>query len=557
MRCAIVGLYLRYLFCAMNDKNQCHQIRSLMPITVLKRLWILAFMLFLAACNQTPPEYVTLKEGKFECEGKPFFPLMLNYVVEFRYAENQFFLSPTMAYERENAYENADSLQTAHQLKGHFKLIREMGFNSVRICLDRLDSEKEHYYYPASYRKLSLRDQADFITKAIHELVQMANKEGLKVMLLIKPPYDNDMLKQFTRKLLSEMSHVPGLFAYDFFNEPLYFDEKNDASGARLVRPKNEAISIVREWKEMMGDLAPRQLFTIGFSEPIEVFEWDPSMLPVDFICFHTYHPLRIPNEIYWYSKYSGKPWMIGETSLPADNKKVSYADQHILFNDVMQRILNCGGIGIGWWEFQEIPGTHFEAQFTGILNREGITYTADKKHAIIGSLKPVVSAIKKANELKKTGDCICMSNYYNMLGYSNYLLETQVIDSDTEEPIEGAVIRGWNDDWKIGLNTFSDVNGRLKISSNTPCVHFEVSALGYQNKKFDHKTSYRHVPPFEKTMNEDLEYQEIHYKPFLDTLKQPRSLFKFNSKLFSKYKFKGRMPIITLKKLDASGWEE
>ena len=307
----------------------------------------------------------------------------------------------------------------------------------------------------------------------------------------------------------------------------------------------------------MMEDYAPRQLFTIGFSEPIEVFEWDPSMLPVDFICFHTYHPLRIPNEIYWYSKYSGKPWMIGETSLPADNKKVSYADQQVLFTDVMQRILNCGGIGLGWWEFQEIPGTHFEAQYTGILNREGTTYTADKKNAIIGSLKPVVEAIKKASEVKKSGHCACMSNYYNMLGYSNYLLETKVVDSDTEAPIEGAVIRGWSDDWKIGLNTFSDQNGRLNITSNTPCVHFEVSAPGYQNKKFDYRTRYTHLPPFEKAINEGLEYQEIRYQPFLDTLKPPRSLFKFNSKLFSQFKFKGSMPVIALKKLDASGWED
>ena len=84
-------------------------------------------------------------------------------------------------------------------------------------------------------------------------------------------------------------------------NEPLYLDSEP-------VRKKKNALKIVKNWSNLMKRHAPYQLFTIGFAEPIEVFQWDPYLLPVDFVQFHTYHPLRVPNEIYWYSKYIGKP---------------------------------------------------------------------------------------------------------------------------------------------------------------------------------------------------------------------------------------------------------
>jgi hypothetical protein len=69
----------------------------------------------------------------------------------------------------------------------------------------------------------------------------------------------------------------------------------------------------------------------------------------------HTYHPLRVPNEIYWYSKNVNKPWMIGETSLPADNDSISYSDQTQFLKEAYLRTKNCGGSGFGWWAFQDV----------------------------------------------------------------------------------------------------------------------------------------------------------------------------------------------------------
>ena len=47
--------------------------------------------------------------------------------------------------------------------------------------------------------------------------------------------------------------------------------------------------------------------------------------------------------------------------------------------------------------------------------------------------------------------------NYYNMLGYNNVLLKGVVLEKGTNKPIEGAVVRGWNNDWSVGLNTYTN----------------------------------------------------------------------------------------------------
>ena len=129
-------------------------------------------------------------------------------------------------------------------------------------------------------------------------------------------------------------------------------------------------------------------------SEPIEIFEWDPSILPVDFVQIHTYHPLRIPNEIWWYSKYVGKPWIIGETALPSDNDSISYDLQARFVKEVYQYIIDCGGIGFGWWEFQDHinPGLNFEANYPGLLNHDGITTTKSGKEIVYAADNPVGS---------------------------------------------------------------------------------------------------------------------------------------------------------------------
>jgi len=528
----------------------------------ISSLFIISFIL-LVACNSkntNPPkdlsktDFVYLDGKKFKHKGNDFFPVMLNYVVCFRNIENEFLLSPIKEYENPFEFEgnSKDSLEL--QLRGHLQLIKEMGFNSIRLVFDRTTAEESKYFYGADQQKLYIGKDNAIILNGLEKFLKIVAAFDVKIMLLIKAPVENKELEDFTALLLKKFEKNSTIFAYDFFNEPLYFDENKSAHPINS-RKKEEAFSIVSKWKKMMRTNAPNQLFTIGFAEPIEVLEWDPELLPVDFIAFHPYHPLRVANEIYWYSKYTTKPWMIGETALSADGDSISYDEQRQFMKETYRRIIDCGGSGIGWWEFQEMPLGNFDAKYTGILNHKGFTKTKDGKYTIQGTVKPVAREIARFRDYQSNSPCNCSSNYYNILGYNNIVLTGSVVNRIDNKPIEGAVIRGWNEYWNVGMNTFTNEKGEFTLYSNDECVHFEISAPKMSKIKFDFKTQYFPLTSDRKyTMqslpDKDLESQQISYKEFLLHKNPPDSadtdfyIYNFDSTKFNKAKFIGSMGI-------------
>ncbi|MFW5658425.1 MAG: hypothetical protein ACOCZ8_00440, partial [Bacteroidota bacterium] len=362
-----------------------------------------------------PNEFVKLKDNQFVLKGERFFPVLLNYVPEFRFVEDQLFLGPVMAYEHVDRFETRTLDSARLQLAGHFQLIKSLGFNSLRIPLDRVAQDDTGFYYPASGHKIYLEKDGESLLNAIDGLLKEAEKVGLYVMPLIQTPTRSNDINAFTEKLLRRFNDRPFVFAYDFLNEPLYDDD----SGAES---KADVAHITRKWRVMMDRLAPHQLLTIGLSEPIEVLVWDPAVMHVDFLAFHTYHPLRVPNEIYWYAKHSGKPWMIGETGLPADGDSVSYEEQRQFMVESFDRTVDCGGLGYGWWEFQDVPLSYFEGAYTGILNREGTLACPNGYVMQNTGLKPVAmqAAQLRLEDVPERG-CPCWTNYQNQLGYQNY----------------------------------------------------------------------------------------------------------------------------------------
>ena len=493
-------------------------------------------------------DFIYLDNKTFKHKQDTFFPILLNHVVAFRNIDNEFIISPLKAYENPDIYESNSKKEILDQLSGHFQLIHELGFNCIRLCFDRISQdEKGNYFYQADNKDYYINEHSTEIIQELKQVVDIAGEKNLRVMLLIKPPIDNYELKTFTIQLLKEFKNNPVIFAYDFMNEPLYFDQEKN-------RSKKDAMQIVSRWRKLMQEHAPNQLFTIGFSEPIEIFEWDPQLLDVDFVQIHTYHPLRVPNEIYWYSHYIDKAWMIGETALPADGDSITYDEQRQFITDAFHYTLDCGGSGFGWWEFQEIPGTHFEAQYTGLLNHQGITYTADSTYPIQGTLKPAALAIKELTSYKKQKPVQAV-NYYNMLGFSNICIKGKILDKKTKQAVAGAVIRGWNQYWSVGMNTFTNEKGEFTLFSNDECVHFEISAPGMTKIKFDKNLTYNNISKTKLDIhhlpNQDLEYHQICYRPFL--LQDGNSrypLFTFDPTKFNQTRFIGEMQTLYLKKI-------
>ena len=404
------------------------------------------------------PGFVSIADGYFTIDGEQWFPIMLNYKAEMREVDGRLEVVPASWY-------------TGGSVREHFDTIASWGFNAVRFCLDA----------PYEYNDTAM-------IAATRRVVLQADSAGLHVMLLMHPPLDKHW-RAYTEKLMQALADLPALWAYDLMNEPLYFDPEPQ-------RDKCNAVDIVCQWRKMVRQNAPHQLFTVATAEPIEVFEWDPSMLPVDFIEMHTYHPLRVQAEMWWYSRYCGKPWMVGETGLPADNDSVTYgAQMAFMFWTYRYAKIN-GACGYGWWEFQDCPkGVNFEAQYTGLRDS-------------LGRAKPATDLFKHwfCLGVGIDEDDMLPINYYNMLAYRNVAVTGRVVDEEVH-PIEGAVVRGWNDDWSVGMNTFSDSTGRFRLVSNDVCNHFEVSAPGCSKVKFNKTLDY---PAGMQLPDREREYQQI-----------------------------------------------
>ena len=393
---------------------------------------------------QVPDEgYVMLEDGHFTVDGEVWFPKMMNYKAGMREVDGRLEVVPADFY-------------TGHSVREHFDTIASWGFDAVRICLNAVEP----------------REDTSAMFAAMRRVVMQADSAGLRVMLLLPPPFKG-YWRDYDAGLMRCLSDLPALWAYDLMNEPLYFDPKPK-------RSKREAVREVCRWRSIVRSNAPHQLFTIGLSEPIEVFRWDPSLLPVDFVEIHTYHPLRVQAEMWWYSHHCGKPWMVGETSLPADGDSVSYSSQVWFMFETYRYAKIHGAIGYGWWGFQDCPNWgNFEARYTGLRDSAGRS--------------------KPASELFKHWFCLGVrldedymlpANYYNMLAYNNLAVTGCIVDENGQR-LKGAVIRGWNNDWSVGVNTFSDTTGSFRLVSNDVCTHFEVSAPGCSTIKFDHKPKY------------------------------------------------------------------
>lgn len=503
--------------------------------------------LFLSNCdgvnNEVKPGFVYLEDNVFKLDGETFFPLMLNYKVDIRKIGDDVIVSPADYYEDPKIYESNTKEDILEQFSGHMQLVKELGFNTIRICINIIKNDDKGYYFETNAGRLYIKDNTEKIIEGLDDIVAVAADKGLKVMFLMKPAMD-DETTAYTVAILSHFADNQAIFAWDLMNEPLYFDKEPK-------RKKEDAVKIVSGWRNMVRKYAPNHLFTIGFAEPIEVFEWDASILPVDFVEIHTYNPLRIPNELWWYSHFIGKPFMVGETSLPADNDSISYESQRLFIEQAYQYTIDCGGIGFGWWEFQDNPRINFEGAYSGVLNHEGFTTTQDGRHTIIGTMKPVAYDIKKLHDLKPGKTPELPVNHYNVLAYENFLIRGRVVDKNTGKGIPSAVIRSWNKKWSVGLNAYTNENGEFTIYTNDECVHFEVSAPGMTKAKFDKKMRFVDKDGNEcdlsKVPNRKREYQKISYMPYL---KNDNVFFDFKPEMFNKATYFGEMGDIYLEKL-------
>jgi hypothetical protein len=426
------------------------------------------------------PEFVTIKDGKFYLQNKPYYPVALNYMVSLQANDSILWPSSFRGYGEQSNFNFTNRDSCLLELRAEMKMIRDMGFNTVRLVgigEQRIEN-KQNGLLSLRAHMGNDRDSTFYLSgdknynkyfAALEDLFKAAGDAGLKVIFLSRVFNEVSSTEVHLAKLLDHFQADPVIMAWDLFNEPLYFDS--------LERDKKDVYNISKKWDRIMKKHAPYQLSTIGLTGVREVFEWDPNLLAFDFLSIHPYEyePDQVRNEMYWYKHYIKLPWIVGETSIPADNDSVPYSDQVLFAQKTMKRTYDCNGIGYSWWQYKDVEWFNFHANFMGVVSHYGIR----------GTVKPVADVFKNYEHFGKKDTCDCLPNYYNYTNHTTYRLTGKLTD-ESGKPIEGGVILAWNKEWSSSYNTTTKADGSFELLGSFEFHHWMASATLYSMVRGD-----------------------------------------------------------------------
>lgn len=463
-------------------------------ILILFLLFGFTFFYFETKKNQKVPEtdpvlkekFVSLKDGKFYLENKPFFPITLNFVTSLRTNDTLMWPSIYVSYLPDSLLsENRDSC--IEELRSTFQLIKDLGFNTVRIThigepqirnfttgqISITASKGKVHYYPVY---LDDDQQYDKYLDAVNELLDAIKSAGLKAIFTVRMFHESEKTEEHLIRLCKRFKDNPTIFAYDLFNEPLYFDS--------LKHDKKAIYRHTKYWNNLIHTHAPYQLSTIGLACMREIFAWDPNLVNVDFLAMHPYEyePDQVRNELYWYHTYIKKPWILGETGLPSNNDSVhTYEEQALFARKVFKKIIDCDGQGFAWWQYKDLDWGYYYQNYLGVVNRHGFTKTSTGK-MVHGTPKPVTEEVKSFNPGMKKDPCNCPSNFYNLSSNHQFRITGKLID-EKGVGIEGGGILAWDQWWTKSYFTTTYPDGRFELYSDYPFYHYTVSATMRETK--------------------------------------------------------------------------
>ncbi|MGZ3864930.1 MAG: hypothetical protein ACXVOH_00560 [Bacteroidia bacterium] len=438
--------------------------------------------LFLGSCGSKKtaknPDFVSLDGKTFKLKGKDFYPMILNYSIDLLIRNNNFWVSPSNTGFKEAVINPPAKETDMKRLKADFQMIKDMGFNTVRLVNITEYEIKNNAL--TKYADCGGKDTVVVLEGVIRdryfdilgEIFKTLNEVGLKaIMLTKKMPDVNPLVDDHLKRMLTRFKDESAILAWDFFNEPLYFDPPE--------RKKEDVYAIVKGWKQFSSMYAPNQLLTLGLTGTREVFEWDPNILDVDFLSIHPYefHKGEVENEIYWYNKYVNKTWVIGETGYSADNDSISYDAQKMYAEKFLKRAINCGASGFSWWQYKDVQWYEFQSNYLGLVNSIGTTPTSNKDLVINGTLKPAAAVFKNFDTKTKTEPCSCRDNYYNYDGLNQYAVKGKIINGETGRPVVGGGAVAWDQYFGKSNITFSKEDGTFVIFGNYKLYHSIVSA--------------------------------------------------------------------------------
>lgn len=465
-----------------NFNNRMHKL--IFGKKLLKMALAGLLMSLLGSCGSKKaiknPNFVSLDGKTFKLNGKDFYPMILNYGVDLMVGKGIFWVSPSNTGFKEEITPVYSKESNLLRFKADMQMIKDMGFNCVRLVgITEYELKDNSIKKNADCGKDTIvilaGTVADKYFDGLAEMFKILNDVGLKaIMLTKKMPDVNPLVEDHLKRMLTRFKDESAILAWDFFNEPLYFDQPE--------RKKEDVYEIVKGWKQFSTMYAPNQLLTIGLTGTREMFEWDPNILDVDFLSIHPYefHKGEVENEIYWYNKYVNKTWVIGETGYSADNDSITYEVQKMYAEKFLKRAVNCGASGFSWWQYKDVQWYDFQSNFLGLVNSVGTTTTSNKDLVVSGTLKPAAALFKTFDTKKKTEDCTCRENYYNYDGLNQFAVKGKIINEETGQPIVGGGAVAWDQYFGKSNITFSKDDGSFVIYGNYKLYHSIVSATMY-----------------------------------------------------------------------------
>jgi hypothetical protein len=465
-------------------------------------------------------QYISIDgtSSDFYLNNQIFYPLTINYGVQIRKnSTNEYWVSPTHCYGNSNEFECNTKSECLIEISNQFQMIKDMGFNTIRLVGLSPDYNENYpsinspnIFLSSTLLNSNFPISTSVLVKEvlnesnrlklfsmINDVLNIAASKNLKVILLCGGPdgyNQRSIYSDYLEFLADYFKYNTSIFAYDIFNEPSYFSEMVNTENLS----KQEICSIVSAWITKIKLKDVNHLVTIGFSNSNSVHDWDPELINIDFASFHPYgNENLLNNEIYWYSNHISKPWIIGETGLPADNMQTLYETQRHFAEITLKRCIDCGGKGYSWWQYQDVwwsinvNGVAEEDWFNnnlGLLTHDGITQTSLPGIYIQGTTKPVVSEFVNFSNYNPNYSCPMQSNYYNYSKARNKRVSGIILSSENINPISGAIINAYNSSDISIASSFSKSDGSFSIYSENASA---ITKLIIDYPKMESKTLY------------------------------------------------------------------
>lgn len=402
------------------------------------------FLTYFLICNIAKSQFISLQGNQFKDQtGIDFYPIICNYSTELaKEANGNIFILPTSKYGLYNNDECSNLLECQQKLQEDFNEIKALGFNTVRITTapakkdflygtnrfalkNQFAFEYENFPNPyiSSYGVIlvNLNQPSTYFLAVLNQInlaITMASNAGLFVIIgtgggkyLLNnslPPvsanYSGPIVDQHVQEYKDLLVFYANYFknntnilAYDIWNEPAWHDDE-------VLHSKLNVCEITSLWYNAIRNVDQYHLITMGLSNFHDVWEWDPSIIKVDFLSQHIYpdapefefNPYnqthdqnKIKNryhaELLWLKRNATKPWLIGETGFSASNAsnqnyinllQGSEAEQADFAIFCLNDIRNAGSSGMAWWQFQDVhywapsDGVNYKENWWGLIRR-------------------------------------------------------------------------------------------------------------------------------------------------------------------------------------------